>query len=114
MRQKLVIASVLLHEPKVIVIDEPMVGLDPKGARQEKDLLAGAARNGTTVFLSTHTLSIAQEICDRIGIIHNGRLIAAGTMNELNEKAHTQAQQLEQVFLQLTEEENRPQRTDPL
>lgn len=114
MRQKLVITSVLLHEPKVIVIDEPMVGLDPKGARQVKDLLSQATQNGTTIFLSTHTLSIAQEICNRIGIIHNGKLIALGTMNELNEKAHTQAQQLEQIFLQLTEEENPPTENDSL
>src|SRR4030043_866317 len=79
MRQRLVIASALLHDPRLIIVDEPMVGLDPGGIRMVKDLLRELARQGTTVFMSTHTLSIAEDLCDRIGVIHRGRLIATGT-----------------------------------
>ena len=82
-RQRLVIASALLHDPKVIVIDEPMVGLDPMHARIVKAELKEQSRNGTTIFLSTHTLNVAEEMADRIGIINHGQLIALGTVDEL-------------------------------
>lgn len=101
-RQRVAIAAALLHEPRVIVIDEPMVGLDPMHARIVKDELKARSRNGTTIFLSTHTLSVAEEMADRVGIIHEGRLIALGTVDELRaESRETGA--LEHVFLALVE-----------
>jgi len=103
-RQRLVIASALLHEPRVIIIDEPMVGLDPQHARIVKEELKNRSRKGTTIFLSTHTLSIAEEIADRIGIIHRGRLIAGGTADELRKKAE-ETGGLEKVFLALIDAE---------
>ena len=103
-RQRLVIASALLHEPRVIVIDEPMVGLDPQHARIVKDELKARSRAGVTVFLSTHTLSIAEEIADRIGIIHRGRLIAGGSVDDLRQQAE-ETGGLEQVFLALVDAE---------
>ena len=103
-RQRLVIASALLHDPRVIIIDEPMVGLDPQHARIVKDELKARSRAGTTVFLSTHTLSIAEEIADRIGIIHRGKLIAAGSVDELRLQAE-QTGGLERVFLALVDAE---------
>jgi ABC-2 type transport system ATP-binding protein len=101
-RQRLVIASALLHDPKVLVIDEPMVGLDPMHARIVKDVFKERSKEGMTIFLSTHQLGIAEEMADRIGIIHQGRLIALGTVAELRERA-TGRQDLEQVFLALVD-----------
>ncbi len=103
-RQRLVIASALLHDPRVIVIDEPMVGLDPQHARIVKDELKARSRVGVTIFLSTHTLSIAEEIADRIGIIHRGKLIAGGSVDELRKQAEKTGG-LESVFLALIEAE---------
>jgi len=103
-RQRLAIASALLHRPKVIIIDEPMVGLDPRSARAVKDMLKARARAGTTVFLSTHVLHVAEELADRIGILNRGRLIAVGSMNELRE-ASGELGALEDAFLALTEEQ---------
>jgi len=103
MRQKLVFASAFLHEPAAYVIDEPMVGLDPAGARLVKDLLKKEAAAGRTVFLSTHTLSVAEELADRIGIIHQGRLLALGTLEELRRQARAAQMRLEDLFLLLTE-----------
>lgn len=100
-RQRLVICSALLHDPKVIIIDEPMVGLDPQHARIVKEELKTRSRAGTTVFLSTHTLNIAQEIADRIGIIHKGKLIAVGTLDELRQKAEAATGDLESLFFAL-------------
>lgn len=103
-RQRLVISSALLHDPKVIIIDEPMVGLDPMHARIVKNELKDRSRNGTTVFLSTHTLSVAEEMADRVGIINHGQLIALGTVEELRQRsAETGA--LEAVFLALVDAE---------
>ena len=105
MKQKVIIASALLHDPQVLVIDEPMVGLDPKTVRQVKDLFTAHVREGKTVFMSTHTLEVAEAVADRIGIIHRGRLIAVGTMPELRALADRQ-QSLEEIFLQLTEDDH--------
>lgn len=102
MRQKLLISSALVHGPDVIVVDEPMVGLDPKGARQIKDLLRSFAAQGGTVFLSTHTLEVAEALCDRIAILHQGEIRALGTMAELRHEAEAGAAGLEDVFLKLT------------
>jgi ABC-2 type transport system ATP-binding protein len=100
-RQRVVIVSALLHDPEVLVIDEPMVGLDPQHARVVKDVLKERAQKGATVFLSTHQLSIAEEMADRIGIMHQGRLVAVGTREELRRQAG-EAGPLEEVFLTLT------------
>jgi ABC-2 type transport system ATP-binding protein len=101
----LIIASALLHDPRVIIVDEPMVGLDPAGIRMVKDLLRALARKGTTIFMSTHTLEIAQDLCDRIGVIHRGRLVALGTTHDLRGTASLQEGDLEEVFLRLTGKE---------
>jgi ABC-2 type transport system ATP-binding protein len=100
-RQRVVIVSALLHDPEVMVIDEPMVGLDPQHARVVKDVLKERAQKGATVFLSTHQLSIAEEMADRIGIMHHGRLVAVGTREELRRQAG-ESGPLEEVYLALT------------
>jgi ABC-2 type transport system ATP-binding protein len=100
-RQRVAIASALLHEPEVLVIDEPMVGLDPQHARAVKDVLKERTRQGATVFLSTHQLSVAEEMADRIGIMHQGRMVAVGTRDELRRHSGG-AGALEHVFLTLT------------
>ncbi|HXV59079.1 MAG TPA: ABC transporter ATP-binding protein [Vicinamibacteria bacterium] len=102
MKQRLVMAAAFIHEPKVLVVDEPMVGLDPKGARLIKRVFREYCDRGFTVFVSTHTLEVAQELCDRIGIIQDGELIALGTMDELETKAQTGRNDLEGIFLKLT------------
>lgn len=102
MKQRLVIASALLHDPRLIIVDEPMVGLDPAGIRMVKDLFRELAGQGTTIFMSTHTLEIAQDLCDRIGIIHLGRLVALGTTGDLRGTASLEEGDLEEVFLRLT------------
>jgi ABC-2 type transport system ATP-binding protein len=102
MRQKILISSALVHGPDVIVVDEPMVGLDPKGARLIKDLLRTFVDQGGTVFLSTHTLEVAEALCDRIAILHGGRIRAMGTMDELRDEAASGAAHLEEIFLKLT------------
>ncbi len=100
MRQKVVIAASLMHEPEVIVIDEPMVGLDPQSQKIVKDVLKTKAREGRTVFMSTHTLSIAEEICDRVGIINHGNLLMVETISDLRDKLGQG--KLEDLFLKLT------------
>jgi ABC-2 type transport system ATP-binding protein len=100
-RQRLVIASALLHEPKVIIIDEPMVGLDPRSARAVKNVLKQRSRSGVTVFLSTHVLSIAEELADQVGILNRGKLIAVGTIDQLREMSG-EVGALEAAFLALT------------
>ncbi len=102
MRQKLLISSALVHAPAVIVVDEPMVGLDPKGARMIKEMLRAFAAQGGTVFLSTHTLEVAEALCDRIAILYQGRIRAMGTMDELRAEAAAGGAHLEEVFLKLT------------
>ncbi len=102
MKQRLVMAAAFVHQPRVLVVDEPMVGLDPKGARLIKRVFREYCDQGNTVFVSTHTLEVAQALCDRIGIIVNGSLVACGTMDELQSRAETQQHDLEQIFLKLT------------
>ena len=102
MKQRLVLAAALLHRPRVLIVDEPMVGLDPRGARLLKELFKGLRSRGVTVFLSTHSLEVAEEMCDRIAIIQEGRLIAQGTVPELRAQARAHDARLEAVFLRLT------------
>src|SRR5213082_130939 len=103
-RQRVAIASALLHAPEVVVLDEPMVGLDPHHARVLKDVLKEKSRQGVTIFISTHQLSVAEEMADRIGIIHQGRLVAVGTREDLRRQSG-QDGALEQTFLALTAQE---------
>ena len=100
-RQRVAIVSALLHEPEVFVIDEPMVGLDPQHARVVKDVLKERSRAGVTVLVSTHQLSIAEEMADRIGIIHGGKIVAVGDREELRRQSGNSGQ-LEDIFLSLT------------
>jgi ABC-2 type transport system ATP-binding protein len=102
MRQKLIITSVFMLNPPLIVVDEPMVGLDPKSARIVKELFKSHAARGSTIFLSTHSLEIAEELCNRIGIILNGRLRAIGNLNDLQLEAKMEHTDLEEIFLELT------------
>jgi ABC-2 type transport system ATP-binding protein len=104
MRQRTVFASGLLHEPKVLIVDEPTVGLDPASVRKLKNILLNQVRGGATVFLSTHSLDIVQELASRIGIIHKGRMISCGPIETLRKQASHNGT-LEEVFLKLTEEE---------
>ena len=101
-RQRLAIASALLHDPKIIIIDEPMVGLDPVHMRIVKEELKERSRRGVTIFMSTHLLNVAEELADRIGIIHSGKLVALGSMNELRSRAGKDG--LEPIFMELMEE----------
>jgi len=101
MRQKLVISVSLMHDPTVVIVDEPMVGLDPQSARKVKDLFRAETAKGNTVFLSTHTLSVAEELAHRIGIVNQGRLIFVGSLAELRERMHRDGD-LEDLFLELT------------
>ncbi|HOE97196.1 MAG TPA: ABC transporter ATP-binding protein [Candidatus Sumerlaeota bacterium] len=104
MRQKLVFAAALMHEPQVLIVDEPMVGLDPQSARTVKQVLREQADAGRTIFLSTHTLSVAEELADRIGVINKGQLVFLGTIRELRARLARDGS-LEDLFLLLTEEE---------
>jgi ABC-2 type transport system ATP-binding protein len=103
MRQRTVFASALVHEPKVLIVDEPTVGLDPKSVRQLKNILRQLADDGTTVFLSSHSLDVVQQLADRIAIVDHGRLISCGTLEALREQASLDGP-LEDVFLRLTEQ----------
>jgi len=102
MQQKASLAAALMHDPKVLVLDEPTVGLDPKSARLIKDILRQMADRGASVFLSTHILEIAERMCDRIGIINKGELVAVGTMEELRSLGKAGEASLEDIFLGLT------------
>lgn len=112
MKQRLVMAASFIHDPRVLVVDEPMVGLDPKGARLIKNIFRERCRDGATIFMSTHTLEVAQEMCDRIGIILRGRLIALGTMEELQRQVDSARPELEPIFLKLTGGEGFRERED--
>ncbi|MBI5026172.1 MAG: ABC transporter ATP-binding protein [Nitrospirae bacterium] len=102
MKQRLCLSAAFMRRPKVMVLDEPVVGLDPRGARLLKEILRTSRDQGMTIFMSTHILEIAEQMCDRIGIIHNGKMIALGTIHEIKEQAHATDSKLEQVFLHLT------------
>ncbi|MBN1354783.1 ABC transporter ATP-binding protein [bacterium] len=102
MRQKLTLAAAFLHDPPVLIIDEPMVGLDPRGAVQLKRILRDKCSAGLSAFISTHSLEIAEQLADKIGIIHEGRLIAEGSMAELRGMVRREFQHLEDIFLELT------------
>ncbi|MCR4427513.1 MAG: ABC transporter ATP-binding protein, partial [Firmicutes bacterium] len=110
MRQKLALTGALLSNPKLLILDEPMVGLDPKSAHLFKDLMNRHCDAGGTVFFSTHVLEVAERLCHRVGIIHRGKLIASGTVEELRARRSTAREQageesLEELFLELTEDE---------
>jgi ABC-2 type transport system ATP-binding protein len=102
MRQKLIISAALVHRPAVLVIDEPMVGLDPRSARLLKDLLRAFAQTGGTALISTHTLAFAEVLCERMAVIDTGRIVALGSVEDLREQAKTESSGLEEIFLRLT------------
>ncbi|MDX1660585.1 MAG: ABC transporter ATP-binding protein [Gemmatimonadota bacterium] len=115
MRQKLAMTASMLHRPDVLIIDEPMVGLDPRSARRMKNLFIEIVERGQTVFLSTHTLEVAEALCSRVAIIQKGAIVAEGTLDELRRKARQDDGSLEAVFLRLTEESDEtapPSRAD--
>jgi len=105
MKQKIAIAGALIHSPKIIIFDEPTIGLDPKSARTIKDILKYRAESGDCIFMSTHILEIAERMCNRIGIINNGNLIAVGNMDELRHLSKSGKYNLEEIFLELTNAE---------
>jgi ABC-2 type transport system ATP-binding protein len=102
MRQKLIMTSIFMLNQPLIIVDEPMVGLDPKSARIVKELFKSLAASGTAIFLSTHSMEIAEELCDHIGILVSGRLTTSGTMAELRQQASSGGGNLEDIFLELT------------
>ncbi len=102
MKKRLAMAAALMHDPGVLIVDEPMVGLDPKGALKVKNLFKDLASKGMTIFLTTHELSTAEAVCDRIGIIHHGKMIAIGSVEELGQLIRAPGSQLEEIFLRLT------------
>lgn len=104
MRQKIFIMGVLLHDPQNWIMDEPMTGLDPRASHILKELMKEHASKGNAVFFSTHVLEVAEKLCDRIGIIHNGKLIAVGTVDEIKNK-FSKDESLENIFLEITENE---------
>ncbi|MEM7151809.1 MAG: ABC transporter ATP-binding protein [Myxococcota bacterium] len=104
MKQRLVFATALLPRPRLLIVDEPMVGLDPRGAHLVKAVLREECESGASVFLSTHTMEVAEEVCDRIAIISHGQIATLGTMDELREQANQPGSSLEEIFLRLTEE----------
>jgi ABC-2 type transport system ATP-binding protein len=113
MKQKTALAGALIHEPKLLILDEPLTGLDAAVSRQVKDLLQERVRGGATVILTTHILEVAERIADRIGIIQAGKLLAEGTLTELRERAGEREGTLEDVFLELTGEADAPHQTEP-
>ena len=105
MKQRLVFCAALLTEPHLLIVDEPMVGLDPAGAKLVKQVLREQCASGRfSVLMSTHTLDVAEEVCDRIAIVRRGRIAALGTMDELRDRADAPGSALEEIFLQLTRE----------
>ncbi len=107
MRQKLALGTAMVHAPRILFLDEPTSGMDPRSARHVKDLLVSLAERGRTVFLSTHVLEIAERMCHRVGIVDRGRLVALGSLDELRASADHSTGSLEDVFLRLTSEAHR-------
>lgn len=105
MKQKTVMAQALLHDPEIIIVDEPMVGLDPRSIKLVSGIFTDLSKRGTTIFMSTHTLGHAQQMCHRIGIINRGRLVAAGSLDDLMTTAKAERPELEEIFFSLTEED---------
>ncbi len=105
MKQKVAMSAAILHDPEIFVVDEPTVGLDPKSVKLAKEYFKNLVAQGKTVFLTTHTLSVAEDLCHRIAIIRNGEIVALGDMNELQTLASLPGNDLESIFLKLTEEE---------
>ena len=103
MRQKVALAGALVHEPQLIILDEPLTGLDAGSARQVKDVLLSKVAGGTTIIMTTHILEVAERMAERIGVIAEGRLIAEGTFEELRNRSTKQTSTLEEVFLDLVE-----------
>lgn len=106
MKQRLSLSAALLHEPRLLIVDEPMVGLDPRGAQQIKGVFREVVEQGRTIFLSTHSLDVAQQVCDRLAIIHRGRIVAAGTYEEIRAQQGSDAGSLEEVFLRILNEQS--------
>ena len=102
MKQRLAMCAALVHEPKILIVDEPMVGLDPHGAKLLKTSFREYAARGMAILLSTHSLNVAEELCDRLAIIHKGSVLAIGTLDEMRKRAGGENQRLEEIFLQLT------------
>jgi ABC-2 type transport system ATP-binding protein len=102
MKQKAALMAALIHDPKLVILDEPTVGLDPRSARVVKDVLRALCKMGKTVFMSTHILEIAERVCDRVGIIDKGKLVAVGSIADLKSKSHEGRVSLEDIFLELT------------
>lgn len=105
MKQKVAMSAAILHDPQIFVVDEPTVGLDPRSVKMAKNYFKRLISEGKTVFLTTHTLSVAQDLCDRIAIIRQGEIVALGNMEELQTRAKMPGNNLESVFLKITEEE---------
>ena len=112
MRQRLLLCAALLHAPSLLVMDEPMVGLDPRGAALLKQVIRELASDGMAVVLSTHTLDVVEEVCDALAIINRGRVVAAGTLEELR-REHGNDARLEQLFLEVTERTRQPEENPP-
>jgi ABC-2 type transport system ATP-binding protein len=106
MKQRLLMCAAQVHNPKLLIVDEPMVGLDPRGAKLLKDTFRAKADAGLTIFMSTHSLPVAEEIADRLAIIRRGQIVAVGTLDDLYAQAKGNASDLEQIFLQLVEEDD--------
>lgn len=104
MRQRLLLCASQVHNPPILVVDEPMVGLDPRGSKLIKETFRERAKQGQTIFMSTHSLGVAEDLADQLAIIHHGRIVASGTLEDLYKKAHAGVRDLEEVFLQITEE----------
>jgi len=102
MTQRVALAATLLPDPQVLIIDEPMVGLDPRGARLLKDLMRERCQDGKVVLMSTHSLEVAEQTCDRVGILHRGALVELGTLDQLRARSASQGQSLEAIFLEMT------------
>lgn len=102
MKQRLNLSSVFMRDPKVLILDEPLIGLDPRGARLLKEMLHTSRSNGMCIFMSTHILEIAEQMCDRLAIIHKGNIISTGTSGDLRQQAQSPDSGLEQIFLRLT------------